>query len=105
VEIYGEFARIEEAERNAAAGISLLALSDRVTPPAALPEPKRIEPGTPVVVSGAMVKVVAPEPEPVEPPKSNPFPEEVEPPAPAPRSEPEPKRRETVRPEETDFPL
>ena len=39
-EIYGEFARIEQAERNAAAGISLLALANRIAPRAALAEPK-----------------------------------------------------------------
>jgi membrane protein len=35
-EIYGEFARIEQAERDAAAGVSLLVLANRQVPPAAL---------------------------------------------------------------------
>jgi membrane protein len=43
--IYGEFARIEQAERTAASSISLLALTDRLALPAGLPEPKK--PATP----------------------------------------------------------
>ena len=41
-EIYGEFARIESAERGAAAGISLLALVQRTPLRGTLPEPKII---------------------------------------------------------------
>ena len=39
-EIYGEFTRIERAEREAASSISLLALANRMPPTAALAEPK-----------------------------------------------------------------
>ena len=42
-EIYGEFTRIEKAEREAASAISLLALANRVSPRASLAEPKIIE--------------------------------------------------------------
>jgi membrane protein len=42
-EIYGEFTRIEKAEREAASSISLLALANRVSSRAALAEPKIIE--------------------------------------------------------------
>src|SRR5665213_3913222 len=55
-EIYGEFARIEQAERNAAAGISLLALTSRVPARAALAEPQNIAPGKPVVIEPAVEK-------------------------------------------------
>jgi membrane protein len=47
-EIYGEFTRIEKAEREAAATISLLALASRVSSCAALAEPKVVELETPV---------------------------------------------------------
>ncbi|HEY2328265.1 MAG TPA: YhjD/YihY/BrkB family envelope integrity protein [Verrucomicrobiae bacterium] len=43
-EIYGEFARIESAERETAAVISLLALANRMPMRAALVEPENIEP-------------------------------------------------------------
>ena len=42
-EIYGEFTRIEKAEREAASTISLLALANRVPRRVALAEPKTIE--------------------------------------------------------------
>ena len=102
-EIYGEFARIESAERNAAAGVTLLALASRMSPPAALVEPKNLEIEKPVVMQGATVKIA--ESEPMELPKPAPFPEKIGTPEPA-MEEEEPLRRETVRPEEnTDFPL
>ncbi len=105
-EIYGEFARIEQAERNAAAGISLLALANRVPPRAALPEPEKIEPEK--IVSAVTLAEKISEPQLVETPKPAPFPEKVEaetePPEPV--AENKPPRREVVRPEEnTDFPL
>jgi membrane protein len=101
-EIYGEFARIESAERNAAASVTLLALASRASHPPALAEPKNLEIEKPVVVQGATVKMAGPEP--VELPKPAPFLDKIETPEPA--MEEEPPRRETVRPEEnTDFPL
>jgi len=56
-EIYGEFARIEQAERNAAAGVSLLALANRVPPRAALAEPKNVEPEKVVKAAPAAEKI------------------------------------------------
>ena len=47
-EIYGEFTRIEKAEREAASSISLLTLANRVPPRAALAEPKIVEIEKPV---------------------------------------------------------
>jgi membrane protein len=105
MEIYGEFARIEQAERTAASGVSLLTLANRLLPPAALAEPKNVEPEKTAVMTGATVKVV--EPEPVEPPKPAPAPssEKIETP-PAAEKKPEPPRREAARPDEdSDFPL
>ena len=102
-EIYGEFARIEQAERNAAAGISLLALAGRVPPRAALAAPQNVEPGG-IASSAPAVEKIS-EPEPLEISKPAPFPEKLE----MPESiveKPEPPRRETVRPDEhQDFPL
>jgi membrane protein len=43
-EIYGEFSRIEKAERETAATISLLALANRAMPRAAIAEPEIIQP-------------------------------------------------------------
>ena len=101
-EIYGEFARIENAERNAALGVTLLALASRTSPPATLAEPKTVEPQKMVAMTGATVRIE--QPDPVELPKPVPFPEKIQPPETA--AEEEPPRRETVRPEEnTDFPL
>jgi len=106
-EIYGEFARIEQAERNAAAGISLLALTSRVPARAALAEPQNIAPGKPVVIAPAVEK--NPDPEIIEASKPAPFPEKAEEKneTPEPVAEKEdPPRREVVRPDEhTDFPL
>jgi membrane protein len=105
-EIYGEFARIELAERNAAANVSLLALASRVPPRAALTEPKKVEPEK--MALNAPVAETFSEPERAEISKPAPFPEKVEekvePPEPV--AEKEKPRRETVRPNEhTDFPL
>ena len=111
-EIYGEFARIEKAERETASAISLLDLTNRLPLSVALPEPQSgrlqrrlarvqmvAEPDEPVV-SAPLVTVQPgelPEPEPAATGEKEPA---SEPPAtPAPR-------REVVRPEEkTDFPL
>jgi membrane protein len=101
-EIYGEFARIELAERNAAGNVTLLALATRAAPRAALPEPKPAEPEKAAGVAAVVVEKSA-APEPVEPAKPAPFPEKIE--SPEPVAEPAPPRRETVRPAETDFPL
>ena len=105
--IYGEFARIEAAERNAASRVCLITLANRLSPAASLPapevtEPKILEPEKPVSVRGAIVSTV--EPSPIEPSKPAPVsPTETLPPPPAPeQAQP---RRETVRPAETDFPL
>ncbi len=103
--IYGEFARIEQAERNAASGISLLVLASRASfSDAALAEPKMIEV---LKISGPMPAAGVPkasEPELVEPPPPAPVPEKIE--TLKPVMEKEPPRRETVRPDEnTDFPL
>lgn len=102
-EIYGEFARIEQAERNAAAGVSLLALANRVPPSPALTAPQHIEPEK--TVANKLTAEKIPESEPVEIPKPAPFPEKFETPEPVVEKS-EPPRREVVRPEEhTDFPL
>jgi membrane protein len=106
-EIYGEFARIEQAERNAAAGISLQTLINRVPPRAALVEPQTVAAEKTVFIAPVVEKIS--EPEMIETPKPAPFPEKVEeitePPEPVVEKN-EPPRREVVRPEEnTDFPL
>jgi membrane protein len=106
-EIYGEFARIEQAERNAASGISLLALANRATPRATLPEPPVVPPEKPAALAPGVEKIS--EPEPVEAEKPMPFPEVVEEknetPKPAAEASIAP-RREIVRPEEDrEFPL
>lgn len=121
-EIYGEFARIEQAERAAAAGVTLQALANRLAPRAELNAPVPPPPGPEKVVASAPVAPVAVETEkpvveePAELPKAQAFPEKTEAPEVPPEpvatkeTEPEPKpgspRRETARPEEnTDFPL
>ena len=90
-EIYGEFARIEQAERVAAARITLQALANRLTPRAELPPAEKM-----------------PAPEPVALPKPDPFPESADAPEPAglAAERSEPPRREPARPDEhRDFPL
>lgn len=82
--------------------MTLLALASRRSPPAALPEPKNVEPEKTVTLPPATENVAPPEPS--ELPKRDPFPVKIEVPEPAP--EEEPPRRETVRPgENMDFPL
>jgi membrane protein len=104
-EIYGEFARIEKAERAAASTISLLTLTHRIhriAQPAALPET------TPVRVEKIIAPAALPaEPEPaaaaVPTEATSPVPEKIEvrtPPAP-----PEPPRHPVAMPSENDFPL
>jgi len=108
-EIYGEFARIEQAERDAAAGVTVLALSNRMNQHRELPktvEPEKTLPGTTTMETAS----VAP---PVETPQPPTFPEKVEPAKPEveqskPPMEPpaESPRREPARPDEnSDFPL
>ena len=109
-EIYGEFARIEKAERETASSISLLALANRVPPRAEIAAPKTVE-------VEKQISAAAPV---VEPPKSEPekeisFVEKV--PAPVEDKivsetktfEPTPvsaARREVVMPDENrEFPL
>jgi len=106
MEIYGEFARIEQAERTAASEISLLALANRLSPRPALAEAKAEiktdEPEKIITLTDATVKIA--EPEVIEPAKPAAFPPKAEVPEPA--VEPKPTRRETVRPDEhSDFPL
>lgn len=111
-EIYGEFARIEKAERETASAISLLDLTNRLPQPVALPESRtnRLQRRL------ARVKTVA---EPEEPVVNVPLvtvqPAEISESKPTAIGEKEPPielpkepaaRREVVRPEEkTDFPL
>jgi membrane protein len=104
-EIYGEFARIEKAEREAASTISLLALTRRIARPAALPEP-------PAVVVEKKIAPAAPfsEPEPATPaaaavptPETLPALEKIE--VSPPPAEPEPPRHPVAMPSENDFPL
>jgi membrane protein len=105
-EIYGEFARIEQAERNAAASISLHTLINRVPPRAALTEPQTVVSEKTVFIAPVVEKIS--EPEMIETPKPAPFPEKVEAKieTPEPVAEKKEPRREVVRPEEnTDFPL
>ena len=109
-EIYGEFTRIEKAEREAASSISLLALANRVPMRAALAEPKIVE----VEKSIADVKIIS-EPEKVEPEPQFPEPKmsvtlepekspiKTEAPKPIEKTD---VRREVVMPEENrEFPL
>lgn len=102
-EIYGEFARIEQAERNAAAGITVLALANRVPPHTALAAPQHVEPEKPAASAPVAEKMA--EAAPVEIPKAPAFPEKLATPDPV-VEEKEPPRRESARPDETtDFPL
>ena len=100
--IYGEFARIEQAERAAAAGVSLLALANRVSHRVTLAAPPNLEPEK-TVVATPMAEDQQ-EPEPVELQGNEPFLEKME--TPEPVATEEPPRRETARPDEhPDFPL
>ena len=98
-EIYGEFARIEKAEREAASAISLLTLTNRATPPAVLPAPPTVLPE----------KIAAPVP-PSEPEKiigvvELEVAEVMPPPTEKMATTPVSPRREVVMPSENDFPL
>jgi membrane protein len=105
-EIYGEFARIEQAERAAAAGITLLALTNRVPPRAALAEPQTVAPEKTVALAPVVEKIAEPERVQVPPPAPIPEKNEEEIATPEPVAEQPEPRREVVRPEEnTDFPL
>ncbi len=109
-EIYGEFARIEQAERETATTISLLALANRVPPRAEIAAPKIVETEKQIPAAAPVVELPKPEPE-----KEIPFAEK----APAPVEEktvietkalePAPvsvARREVVMPDENrEFPL
>jgi membrane protein len=65
-EIYGEFSRIEQAERAAASAISLLALANRMPPRAALTESHKIEVEKPIAAAAE-----TPEPETIAPPPAS----------------------------------
>ena len=106
-EIYGEFARIEEAERRAASSISLLALVQRMPMQNALAAPATVQ--KQIAATAVDEKISAPE-------KSEPvatFAENVEAKNPPAATAPEENsgekpfaRRDVVRPaEENDFPL
>jgi membrane protein len=107
-EIYGEFARIEDAERAAAEKISLLALATRMPAESAIegPKPNHISQITDALVVEEISKAEPPETEPCQP---------LEQPAPPPagtapeilpeKTQTTNTRRETVKPEEHDFPL
>ncbi len=101
-EIYGEFARIEQAERKAAAGVTLLALANLGGPRTALePPPVRDPEANPVEVPPPEKSFAA---RPLELPNSGPLPEPIS--IPEPVAETTAARRETARPEESgDFPL
>ncbi len=109
-EIYGEFTRIEKAEREAASAISLLALANRIPLRAVLAEPKIVE----VEKSIADVKIIS-EPKKMEPEPQFPEPKIIAEPEPEenPVKTETPKpiektdvRREVVMPEENrEFPL
>ena len=109
-EIYGEFARIEQAEREAASTISLLALASRVPPRAALGGPGVPEAEKPVHAAPPLSETErfssAPEKAGAAPVV---FPEEKAPEAPAEKAGVQagpPKTREVVMPEENrEFPL
>jgi hypothetical protein len=95
-EIYGEFSRIEQAERVAAAAISLRSLAERMPVAAALGAPKMVVP-----LAAASLPIAEPEPFAAK------FSDELEeaPETVAPTTVAPPVRRAVVRPSETDFPL
>jgi len=110
-EIYGEFARIEDAERSAAQKISLLALAARVpvqpaitTPPACSVDNQI----TDALIVEEISRSAQTEDEAPAPPEN--MAPEIPPANPPPASAGSPEktsavRRETVKPEEHDFPL
>ena len=108
-EIYGEFARIEQAEREAATQVTLLALARRQPSPALVAPPPAAAPATETKATAATPSQEVRLQPVVEPPVT-PVSEAIEVPEPAPAIEPaqaeEPPRREPARPaENTDFPL
>ncbi len=103
-EIYGEFSRIEHAERTAASGISLLVLANRLRSQPALAEPQQRQPEK-IVPTVTLAEKMS-EPAAMEPPKPAPFPEKVDDTTPPqPPVAPDPPRRDVARPDEKDFPL
>ena len=113
-EIYGEFARIEAAERNAAERISMLELVHRTPLPAALTAPQPPAPTEKQLATALVVEEISkPEPEPEKPAAITP-PVDLKSETADPQPEksaaenhdaPAPAAREVVRPEERDFPL
>ena len=109
-EIYGEFTRIEKAEREAASSISLFALASRVPPRAALAEPKIVIGEKPVadvkIISTPEIFPAAPA---ISPVGKNPEPEAEKVTAKTEAPQPVEKiadRREVVMPDENrEFPL
>ena len=105
-EIYGEFARIEQAERAAASSISMLTLINRTPAHAALAAPEQAGPEK--TIAAVPVAGKNPEAEPVipqfpEPPAGKTEPEIS---TPAPSAKVSAPRREVVMPDEhRDFPL
>ena len=109
-EIYGEFARIEQAERETASTISLLALANRIPLRAEIAAPKMVETEKQLPAAVPVVKLPTPEPE-----KEIPFAEKITAPVEektvvaTKSSEPTPvstARREVVMPDENrEFPL
>jgi membrane protein len=108
-EIYGEFSRIEQAERVAASAISLRTLAERMPVAVALTEPK-------IVIAAAPAKLSTASPEPFAAEFSDEIEEAPEPVAPEILAEPvkpevaaaapvRPARRDVVMPSETEFPL
>ena len=103
--IYGEFARIEKAEREAASSISMLALVNRPTQ-AALAEPKPVVAEKEIITVPLVEKVA--EPEKAEPqfPELLPDTAEAMPQIPSVPAEKPTARREVVMPDENrEFPL
>jgi membrane protein len=109
-EIYGEFARIEKAEREAASSISLLALARRVPLHTIAVEPKTVQ----IEEKIPEVEIISEPEKPEVPPvvfqpekKSEPAPEKTEAAAEAPRPVENPVvQREVVLPDENrEFPL
>jgi membrane protein len=109
-EIYGEFTRIEKAEREAASSITLLALASRLPGRAALAEPKRVEVAAQIPEAKLISELERTEPAPQFPkvekslePESKKLEVKTEAPKPAEKTA---ARREVIIPDENrDFPL
>jgi membrane protein len=109
-DIYGEFARIEQAERKTASAITLLALANRVPPRAEIAAPKIVETEKPLQTVAPVVESLKTEPEkgiPFVEKKSDPVEEKTVVETKVPEPVPVPAaRREVVMPDENrDFPL